>query len=150
MKIDERVEAHVRNAFNGVIARDGEQMVEALRGLDEADSLTAIGLVLYVCGFVVNDIYRTGATADEIRELADQVVRSESWVRLRTDEVATLLSAAATGDDTLGGLTKADIPGTATVVGGHLLGAFSHDDQPWHEYLDEIWAVLETQPDPAE
>lgn len=148
MRIDERVEAHVRQAFSAVIARDGERMVEAMRGLDEADSQRAVGLALYVCGFVVNDIHRSGATDSEIHELAAQITRSESrWVNLNTAQVATLLRAAAAGDDTFGGLSHADVPGLAFVAGGHLLGAFSYDDQAWHEYLDQIWAVLEAAPD---
>lgn len=151
MRIDERIEDHVRNAFSAVIARDGRKMVDALRGLDETDSRIALGLALYVCGFVVNDVYRDGATEHEVRELAEQITRSEAnWVTLDPDEVTTLLTAAATGDGTFGGLARKDVPALAFISGGHLVGAFSHDDQPWYEYLDEIWAAFEAQPQPAE
>jgi hypothetical protein len=150
MRIDERIEGHVRDAFTAVIGRDGDQMTEALRGLNEADSQVAVGLALYVCGFVVNDIYRQGATDAEIHELAKQITQSESsWIKLDTDSNAKLIRAAATGDGAFGGLGKADVPGLAFVCGGHLLGAFSDEGQPWHEYLDEIWAAAEAAPDPT-
>jgi hypothetical protein len=148
MRIDERIEAHVRQAFGAVIGRDGDQMTEALRGLDEADSQVAVGLALYVCGFVVNDIYREGATDGEVRGLAEQIVRSEAaWIKLDANDIAKLLKAAATGDNTFGGLDTSAVAGLAFVCGGHLVGAFSEDDQPWHQYLDEVWEAFEAEPE---
>jgi len=150
MQISERIEGHVRDAFGAVISRDGDAMVEALKGLTAEDSATAVGLALYVVGFVVNDIHRDGATDEELATLARQITETESdWVQLNPDTVASLLGAASTGDTLLGGVAREDLAGNVFVSAGHLLGAFSGQGQPWHEYLDEIWTALEAEPEPS-
>ena len=144
MQIDEQVEDRVRKAFGAVIDRDGDAMVRALEGLDEQQAATALWLALYAVGYVVNDVYRDGVTGEGIRVLANQIVSTESgWITLDTDTVTRLLGAAAKGDSSLGGVPREDVAGTAFVSGGHLLGAFSADGEPWWQYLDAIWAALE-------
>jgi hypothetical protein len=149
MLLDELIERHVRDAFGSAVNRDGDRLVESLRGLDEADSQRALGLALYAVGFVVNDVERDGAADKDLLELARQIVESESgWVTLDENAIVALLRAAATGNTTLAGVNKDDVVFLTFVSGGHLLAAFSLDNQRWHEYLDEIWAVLESAPDP--
>lgn len=149
MQIDERVEGHVRQAFSAVIGRDGDALAAALSRLSEQDRVAALGLALYVVGFVVNDIYRNGASDEELRTLARQIVDGESnWVTLNIDTVARILRAAATGDASLGGVAKDEIAGNVFISGGHLLGAFSQKGQPWHAYLDEVWAAMEASTEP--
>ena len=144
MRIDEQIEERVRAAFSAAIARDGDAMVGALYGLTEQQAQQALGLALYACGFVVNDIFREGATDEEVRALAQQITETEaSWVRLDVDTVAGTLRAAARGDASLDGVDHADLVGNAFVSGGHLLAAFRTDDQEWWQYLNEIWEHLE-------
>jgi hypothetical protein len=148
MKIDERIEAHVREAFSAVIGKDGDRLVAALDGLDEHDSQIAIGLGLTVCEFVLKDAYGDNPTEAELLDEARDIVAAESeWVDLGTPEqVATFLGAVAREDTSFAGLSRKDIVGLTFVCGGHLLATRSLDDQKWWEYLNEIWAAVEASP----
>jgi hypothetical protein len=148
MKISERIEQRVRNAFGAVIDRDGDRMVTASEGLSEPDAATALRMALYVVGFVVNDIYRDGASEGQLLTVARQIVDTEAdWVQLDpADIIARILGAASKGDMSLGGVREEDLAGNVFVSGGHLLGAFSLEGQPWWKYLNEIWAALGAEP----
>jgi hypothetical protein len=75
---------------------DGDRITAVLQGLDESQSQQAIGLGLYVCGFVVNDVHREGATDDDLRKLAQQIVKAEAdWVALDTEQVALYSTGSA-------------------------------------------------------
>ena len=148
MRIDVQVEDRVRRALAGVIDRNGDAMVAALDGLSEEQAQHALGLALYAAGFVVNDVFRDGATDEELRALARQIVETESnWVTLDVETVSHTLRAAAIGDPSVAGVAPGDVVGNAFVSAGHLLGAFSDDDQEWWEYLNEVWAALAAEGD---
>jgi hypothetical protein len=149
MRIDEGIEQHVRDAFGSAVNEDGDRLVESLKGLNQTDTLRALGLGLFAVGFVVNDIFRDGATDEELLDLAQQIVEEEaSWVTLDENAIVPLLRAAATSDISLPGVNKEDAVFLTFVCGGHLLAAFREDGQHWYDYLDEIWAQLLAAPDP--
>jgi hypothetical protein len=150
MDIDQRIESHVRKAYSRVVGRDGDGMIAALADLDDTDWQMAVWLGVFVCGFIVKDVFPDGPTDDELRGLAQGIIDAESdWVDLGpVDQVATYLRAAADGDPTLAGLPRKDVIGLTFVCGGHLLATHRLKDQNWWEYLDEIWAALEATPAP--
>lgn len=150
MEIDPRVEEHVREAYRGVIARDGDRMVAAFRGLDPDDAATAVAYGVFVLGYIVNDVFRNGATEADLLMLAEKIVESESdWIRLRSaSDVAGVLRSAAAGDVTFPGVPPTDVIGHAFVAGGYLLGVYRRADQEWWNYLEEIWEVLLAAPGP--
>ncbi|MET8309741.1 hypothetical protein [Micromonospora sp. NPDC005173] len=145
MRVDERVEEAVREAYRAVIAKDGDRLASALAGLNEHEAQRAVRYAVFVVGFIVNDVFRNGATEAELSGLADKIIASESsWIELGPrEDLASLLSAAAGGDVTATSTARADVVGNTFVVGGFLLTSFRLDDQRWWDYLDEIWAAME-------
>ncbi len=152
MKIDERIEGHVREAFSAVVGRDGDRMAAAFNGLNEKDSQQALGLGLTVCEFVLNDAFGDSPSDDELLIEARDIVESESaWVDLGAPEqVAVFLRSVAHGDTTFAGMRGKDVLGLAFVCGGHLLATRSLEDQKWWEYLNEIWAAVEAGPESSD
>jgi hypothetical protein len=151
MRVDERIEPRLREAYSAVIAKDADRVSAALQGMTAEDTTTFLGLGLFVCGFIVNDIYKESATDENVRELAGKIIAKQSdWMDVGEPEVVTaFLKAAASGDTRLAGLGGEDITGLTIICGGHLLGYYRLNDQRWYEYLDEIWAALEAAPDRA-
>jgi hypothetical protein len=151
MQIDERIEEKVREAYRGVVARDGDRVTAAFRDLGEDDSKAAVGLGLFACGYIVNDVYPDGPTEADLRELARQVVKAESsWIDLgNIDAVANFLGVAAKGDTSFSGVRAEDVTGLTFVCGGHLLATYREKDKHWWDYLDAIWAAAESASDPA-
>jgi hypothetical protein len=144
MKIDERIEEHVREAFSAAIGRDGDRLVAALDGLDERDSQTALALGLAVCEFVLNDAFGAEPTPAELSTEAEEM-RGDLPELLSLDsreQIAAFLGTVARGDTAMAGLDAARIVWLTFVCGGYLLGTRSLDDQKWWEYLNEIWDSL--------
>jgi hypothetical protein len=144
VKIDERLEDHVRTAVGSAIAEDGERMVAALNGLTGQELVTCLGYALFATGFVLNDI-NPDATQD-FTELATKMSREER-VDLGIPELARLLAAAAHGDTTFDGLDAETVVALTFPALGYLLSWYALDTQHWYDYLDEIWAQLEAVPD---
>ncbi|MEU4529770.1 hypothetical protein AB0F49_16220 [Micromonospora ureilytica] len=145
MRVDERVEEAVREAYRAVIAKDGDRLAAALAGLDEREAETAIRYAVFVVGFIVKDVFRNGVAEAELLGLADKVIASESsWVNLGPrEDLGRLLAAAASGDIASSTTDRADVVGNTFVVGGFLLTSFRLNDQRWWNYLDEIWTAME-------
>jgi hypothetical protein len=149
MQINEHVEEAVREAFRAVIAKDGDRLVTAFRGLNEDEARTAVAYGVFVAGFVVQDVFRVGVSDDDLRDLATKIIASESgWVDLGdAATLARMLRSAAQGDPTFAGVPREDVIGNLFVSGGFLLTSFRTNDQHWWDYLDEIWAALEAAPE---
>lgn len=151
MKIDETIEAQVREAFSCVVGKDGDGMVAAITALGEERARTAVSYAIYVCGYIVNDVYRDGASRDQLLEMAAGIIDGEkSWVDLgEPDGIADFLDAAAQGKTTSTDIPAADVIGAAFVCGGHLLATRLYRHDRWFEYLDEIWNTAAAAPEPS-
>ena len=151
MNIDPRIEEHVREAYRAVIAKDGDRMVRAFRGLGEVEAATMAAYGVFVCGYVVNDVLRDGVTEGRLRDLATKIVHSESdWIDLGSAEaVAHLLGAASRGDTSFAGVPREDVIGSIFVCGGYLLGVYRSEGKEWWDYLDVIWEELLASPEPT-
>ncbi|MGV9214734.1 hypothetical protein ACTFTM_22970 [Micromonospora sp. RB23] len=145
MRIDERVEGAVREAYRAVIAKDGDRLAAAFAGLNDEEAQMAVSYAVFVVGFIVRDVFRNGATEADLSDLADKIIASErTWVDLGArDELAGLLAAATSGNVAASSTARADVVGNTLVAGGFLLTSFRLDDQRWWDYLDEIWAAVE-------
>lgn len=151
MRIPENIEERVREAYRGVVARDGDRVSNALRGLNKDQSRKAVALAYFVCGYIVKDIFIEEPTYEDLCEMAEDIVKDESnWINLGDKEtVAVFLRAAAAGDTSFTGLKPEDFVGFTFVCGGHLLATYRGEGQQWWEYLDEIWAAVESLPEPS-
>jgi hypothetical protein len=152
VRIDERIEAAVRDAYAAVMAKDAGRLASVFRGLADDDAGMAIACGVFVCGFAVNDVVEDARPADEqLRELATRIIASESdWVPLGSAaDLARLLEAAARGDTAFLGVPGADLVSTVFVAGGYLLNRFHLGDQNWWDYFDDIWFQLEAAPEPT-
>jgi hypothetical protein len=149
MRVDERIEEIVREAYRAVIAKDGDRLVSTFRGLEEEDARKAVAYGIFVCGYIVNDVFRDGAKEQELRELATKIIASEAdWVDVGSpDEVAGVLGAAAKGESPFGNVPPQDAIGTVFVCGGFMLTSFRLKREHWWDYLDEIWAAAESMPE---
>jgi hypothetical protein len=151
MRIDERIEQRVRDAFGAVANRDGAGMAAAPQGLSNEDVATALSYGLFVVGFILNDVLREGPTDEDYEVIAGRAIDAASgWIDLGDRAaVVALLRAAAKGDPSVPGVSPEDVLGHTFVLGGYLLQAYRLDNQHWWEYLDDIWAQLEATPEPA-
>lgn len=149
MRIDERIEECVREAFAAAIAKEGDRMVAALKPLSEEDARTGIGYAVFVCGHVINALFPDGPTHDDLLAMAQRVVDSErGWVNLgEAGNVANFLGAAAQGDTTFPDVNKEDVIGYAFVCGAYLLTSYRRDGQTWWTHLDEVWEAAQSVPD---
>lgn len=149
MRIDPGIEEHVREAYRGVVARDIDRVKAALAGLSSEEAGAALGLGLIVCSHVLADAFSDGPTSDDIQETAQRIAEDESgWVDIgSTQTISTFLDAVAKGDDSLGGLSRDDVIILTFVCGGDLLATHYEDGKEWWDYLDEIWADVEAQPE---
>jgi hypothetical protein len=141
MRLDEQVEARLRKAYSAAIAKKADDVTAALAGITNEQSITMIGLGLYVAGYIVNDIHRDGVTDEKVRALATEIVNGESdWMDLgEVEPVARFLRAAAQGDvETITRLGPEDATGLVIVAGAHLLAYYRQEGERWHSYLDAI------------
>lgn len=151
MKIDERIEECVREAFAAAIAKEGDRMVGALKPLSEQDARTSIGYAVFVCGHVTGALFLEGPTQDDLVTMAQRIIDSEGdWVNLGDAEnVAHFLGAAARGDTSFPNVKRDDIIGYAFVCGAYLLTSYRRDGQTWWTHLDEVWEAAQALPDPS-
>lgn len=161
MEIPRHVEQKVRDAFGAVINKDWDGAARALEGLDSEEGADALSLALYVCGYVVDDIFVDSAKSGdgipgraELREIAEDIVTGLAERGAGTigdvEEVATFLGLAGEGfrgatepgPDTLKGLDGGRVIYLAFMCGADLLAVYRRDEQGehWWEYLDRIWA----------
>ena len=149
MQIDPEVERHVREAFGAVMAKDGARLVAAFQGLDRDQSLEAATYGIFVVGFIVNDVFRDGWTAEQLRNLAAKIVDSEKdWINLGdVGDVANLLDAAGKSNLDFPDVPREDVLGNLFVCGGYLLTSFRLDGQDWWQYLDEVWEAALAAPE---
>lgn len=151
MKIDPRIERHVRQAYGAVATKDGAAIAPSFEGLSSQDSAIALGYGLFVVGFIVNDVLRDGVTDEALDGIARRAAEStSSWIDLGArSALVALMRAASKGDASIPDMPVEDLVGLTFVLGGYLLQAYRLDGQHWWEYLDDIWAQAEAMPDPA-
>jgi hypothetical protein len=161
VEIPPHVEQQVRDAFGAVINKDWDGAAQALEGLGSEEGADALSLALYVCGFVVDDIFVDSAESGdgvpsraELREIAEDIVTGLAERGAGTigdvEEVATFLGLAwdafredtEPGQDPLKGLDGGRVVYLAFMCGADLLAVYRRDEQGehWWEYLDRIWA----------
>jgi hypothetical protein len=145
MRIDERIEDHVRAAFSAAIGKDGDGIFAALAGLREEDAREVLGLGLTVAEFILKDAFgdeptpaELAAEAREMQEALPELLEFNDQ-----DRIVTFLTAVAKGDTSLAGLPGEDVAWLTFVCGGYLLGTRRLHDQKWWEYLNEIWAIVD-------
>lgn len=147
MMVDEQVESRLRAAYGAAIAKRADDVTAALDGITHEQSMSLIGLGLYVVGYVVNDIHRDKPNERDVRGLATEIVNAEiDWIDLGgADLVASFLNAAAAGDAAaIGRLGAEEATGLVIVTGGHLLAHYRQENERWFRYLDAILETYET------
>lgn len=141
MEIDEAIEDHVRTAFSAAIGHNPNDLKAALGQIDARDFPVAVSYAIYVCGYIVSDVFNGERRDTGIAEMAEYVVAdNKEWVDLGSAAtVAEFLKAAAAGDMTSAAVAGDEVAGQSFVIGGYLLSRFRHAGQRWFEYLDDIW-----------
>jgi hypothetical protein len=151
MRVDERIEARVREAFAAAVGEDQSRFEAALDGLSSEDGATARSYAAYVVGFIVNDVLRGGASEEDLGGIADRAIAAtSSWTDLGAPaEVTALLRATSEGALKLTGVPAEKAVDMTFVLGAYLLQAYRLDGQEWWTYLDDIWAQLLAAPEPS-
>ncbi|MBO0871050.1 MAG: hypothetical protein J2P15_21065 [Micromonosporaceae bacterium] len=147
MKIDERVEPLVREAFAAAIARDADRLTEAVTAIAAAGDQTAtdaINLALKITAYALLDIHE-GFTPDQeqIHDLAKDFCEMEEWAVPDEAAAVKLLTALGNVSSVEAVLRPEEIAVLLFVLGAWLLTAFLPDDKHWPQYLDEILDDLE-------
>lgn len=149
MNIDPRIEQHVREVYRGVIGKDPDRMMAAVRGLAPDDNAQVLAYGVFVLGYTIRDLFPDGASEADLRDLAAEMVESESWADLGSiDGVTAMLQAAATPDLNFPRVPRDDLVGNIFVAGGYMLGCYRGENQKWSEYLDEVWQAALAAPEP--
>ena len=140
MKTPPQAEEKLIEVFTGVVAKDSDRVGAAIRAFNEEELKTATATALFICGYVVNDVFRDGPTPENLHEMAEQIIEDlTDLVNLgEVDDVAKFLDLTARGSESLEGLSPMEVLFLAFPCAGYLLAAFSLEDQRWWEYLDEI------------
>lgn len=139
MKIDERIEAQVREALAAVVGKEGKRFDDALDAMG-SDGPTAWSYAAYVVGYVINDI--EGVNDQTLDVIAGQAIEAVSaFADLGSkDEVKALLKSASEGNSKMPGVPVEKVVNSTFVLASYLLQAYKPDDHDhWWNYLDEIW-----------
>jgi hypothetical protein len=141
MQIDDAIEDRVRTAFSAAIDHNSSDLKAALGRFNAKDFKIATSYAIYVCGYVVTDVFNSKPSDEGIAELSEYIVNdNKSWVDLGSPTaIANFLKAASTGDVAFPGVPEEDVVGHSFVIGGYLLSRFRPEGQRWFEYLDGIW-----------
>jgi hypothetical protein len=148
MKIDDRIEALVRDALHSAVKHDIDGLDTSLKAFrDEASRRAAIQLLMAIGAYVILDLYGGQRPTDEqVRALATQVADTDGdWSGLGAGEVATFLRLVL-GDESArvdpdAGAFMAFVV-TARLLAGHPMP----EGKWWFNYLDQVEATLEAQP----
>lgn len=149
MKIDDRIEALVREALDAAVKRDIDRLDASVKAFkDEASRRAAAQLLVTVCGYVVVDIYEGHKpSGEQIRALAEQVAAQDGeWSTLAADEIVAFLHAVL-GDQTAEPLDPdAGVMMMFVVTASLLAGRPMPDGKWWYNYLDQVEAAIEAAP----
>lgn len=146
MRIDDAIEERMREAFRGVIAESAERVVAASSDVDERTFGQMLGYALHVARDVLSDAFPGGPSGADLQLLSERIVQAEeTWVDLGgVGRVRKFLEAVLVGGEGLQELAPRELSVLPFVVGAHLVAAYRDDDQKWWDYLDEIWARVES------
>ena len=146
MQIDDAIEDQMRTAFSAVIDHKSSDLKAALGRFNPEEFKTATSYAIYVCGYVVMDVFNSKPSDEGLAEMSEYIINdNKGWVDLgNTIDIANFLKAASVGDVTFPGVPQEDVVGHSFVIGGYLLSRFRHEGQRWFEYLDDIWNAAQT------
>lgn len=148
MKIDERVEPHVRTAIDAAVKRNFEKLDAALRAFPDDDAVRkAVELTLVVISFVMYDVHDGKPSAEQIRAVAGKLAEMEAWAEPTADEVDTFLGKLLNGQQFVPEVPAESIIILSFVVAANLLSSFRNQDERWWDYLDRAESVIEAAPE---
>lgn len=150
MHIDDRVEERLREAFNGVLHRDGAAMANALQTLNLPETQHAVDLAYFITGHIVNEVHAGNPADADLASLARLIVKSEAgWITLEAPSVQKVIAAAARNEPVIPGLGREESMGLTVVVAAYLLAGFRRTDagEEWFDYLDEVLDAYAATPD---
>jgi hypothetical protein len=143
MKIDPRIEPLVRTTLNAAVKADEKRFGQALAAFADQHTLTqALQLTGAIVLFVLHEEFEANPGDEELRQVADDVVRNETWAGLTPEEVLVTLTGLLTGRQVASVEPQAMAVATF-VIAGYLLASSTEPPKAWFEYLDEVEAALE-------
>jgi hypothetical protein len=147
MRIDPKAEVLGRETVAACIARDLERVIRAMDAMEEASPKTS-AQVFQIYGGVglmaLLAIYKGGVPNElQNRELAGEIVASETWADISEDGVYELLESLVT--EHTPAIPVGEAVATLFVVIGYLLAIYCEPlgYVTWHEFLDALLAELE-------
>jgi hypothetical protein len=146
VKIDDRIEAMVREGLQSAVRRDVDRLDRAMKAFpDEASRAAAAHLMMSISAYVMTDLYGgKPPTDDQVRALAAKVAETEDWSNLPANEVAEFMRLVL-GDQSIQ-LDPVSAGLLAFVVTASLLiGRPMPEGKHWFNYLDQVEAALELQ-----
>ncbi|OZV81156.1 hypothetical protein CA850_13565 [Micromonospora echinospora] len=145
MKIDDRVEQLVRDTLHWAVKRKPAEFGDALRAFpDEASRLSALELLVAICGYTTVDLFGQRPSEGQVRALATDIAEGEGWSSVTIAEVADYIDAVLGGSRTLDTLPPERLVPLSFVVAANLLS--SKPKAPgewWFNYLDKVEAAIE-------
>lgn len=147
MRIDDRIEDHVRKALHAVLRRSPALLEQAAHAFADAASRTeGYRLACAITAVMVHDLRQRPPTPAEVDGLATTVAAAAHWSGVAAVEVRALLAVITgqAGRAGAGALLPAHRLGLVCfVTAGSLLLATGSPDEPWWEQLDRVEARVE-------
>ncbi|MFK3982186.1 hypothetical protein ACI2K4_17635 [Micromonospora sp. NPDC050397] len=146
MKIDDRVEALVREALDAAVKQDQRRFEAGLVRVAEAGlSGKALELLVAITAFIVLDIHSGKPSGGQLTDLANSVSDQEAWVDLAQSEVHAYLGAVVRTEPMAKVLSPQALVVVPYLTAANLLTTVSKPDQGewWFNYLDKVEAVIE-------
>lgn len=143
MKIDPRIEPLVRTTLNAAVKADEKRFGQALAAFADRQTLTeALQLTGAIVLFVLHEEFEADPGDEDLRQVAEDVVRNETWAGLAPNEVRVALTGLMTGRQVESVEPQAMAVATF-VTAAYLLASSTEPPRAWFEYLDDVEAALE-------
>jgi hypothetical protein len=146
VKIDDRIEAMVREGLQSAVRRDAERLDRAMRAFpDEAARVAGAQLLMAISAYTLVDLYGGQRPTDEqVEALAAKVAQTEDWSHLLAGDIAGFMrlvlgDQSAQLDPVAAGILA------FVVTGSVLIGRPMPEGKHWFNYLDQVEAALEAE-----
>lgn len=146
MRIDDQVEASVRECLGAVIARDPGRSAAALRAVVDAGDEAfgaSVELLFALDQRLLCDLHEGPVPAHSVASLAESVALMEAWADLDQTSAWRFLMALAQSRDPSEILPPDEAVRVGLIIGAWLLESFRPDGQAWESLLDECLDALE-------
>ncbi len=145
MGIDSKIEQPTRAMLGHAMRHELEDLASLVSAAGDEVVAGAIGLCVFVSGYVAIDICERWPTQADLQEIAKSAAKSATKLDLDASDICEYLSRVVLGSERLDDVFAMPKAGMLPLlITANLLATFRPRDKHWWEYLDQIWDAAET------